>query len=312
MNEKKKCDISIIVISYNTKQMTIECIRSIFRETHSASFEVIVFDNASSDGSYDALRQEFSSKVELISSRINIGFSSGNNEAAKRANGRYLLLLNPDTVVLDGAIDKLYSFACLQGGNGIYGGKTYDGDGVLDPTSCWKKPSIWSLLCFGVGLTSLFNRNVFFDPESYGQWKRDDVKNVDIVTGCFLLIQQRIWDKLEGFSSDFFMYAEEADLCLRAIEIGVQPVFTPSASIIHYGGASEKIVVDKMVRMLSAKVMLLQKHWLNSNKVRLGVSLYILGSFIRAWHPLGLLSPSEKTLSWREIWKRRSQWAVDL
>jgi len=302
------CQLSIIVISYNTREMTLECLRSIFEETHNVNYEVVLFDNASTDESYEAIEKEFSTTIKLINSPINIGFAAGNNEAIKEASGDYILLLNPDTIVFGGAIDKLYSFACSQVGYGIYGGRTYDGDGVLEPTSCWKKPSLWSLFCVSVGMTSLFNKNIFFDPESYGGWERDTVRNVDIVTGCFLLIHSRIWEQLGGFSTDFFMYAEEADLCLRASAVGVQPVVTPKASIVHYGGASEKVVADKMVRMLGAKVTLIRKHWNHPITIKIGERLYIFGAFIRAWHPLGLFSPTEKTLSWRKIWRRRLEW----
>ena len=104
----------------------------------------------------------------------------------------------------------------------------------------------------------------------------NNIRPVDIITGCFLLLSKQSWDKLNGFSPDFFMYVEEADLCLRAIQIGVQPILYPEAKIIHYGGASEKIVADKMVRMLKAKNTLLRKHWRPPFLVWLGSRLYVL------------------------------------
>jgi len=299
--------LSIIIISYNTKAMTINCLRSVIEQTKIDDYEVIVLDNNSSDGSAYAIRTNFPD-VQLIESKENMGFAKGNNVAALNASGDYILLLNPDTVIFDHAIDKLYTFAKSSQSEGIFGGRTYLGDGTFDPTSCWKKPSLWSVFCFAVGLTAIFNRNRFFDPESYGGWKRDTVRNVDIITGCFLLLKKKTWDALNGFSIDFFMYAEEADLCLRAQKIGVQPVIVPDAKIIHFGGASEKVAADKMVRMLKAQVTFIRKHWDNRLSVWLGTIFYLSGAFIRAWYPVGILFPSEKVLQWRETWRRRKQW----
>jgi len=304
------CDVSIIIVSFNTRQMTIDCIKSVIEQTKQIDYELIVLDNNSSDGSVEAIIAEFPN-INLIANKTNLGFACGNNLATREAKGKWLLLLNPDTVVLDHAINKLLAFAKSWRDEGIFGGRTYLGDGTFDPTSCWKKPSLWSVFCFALGLTALFKRNVFFDSESYGGWMRDTVRNVDIVTGCFLLLKKETWSKLNGFSSDFFMYAEEADLCLRALSIGVQPVIYPDAKIIHYGGASETIVADKMVRMLKAKVTLIHKHWNNKVSIRFGEYFYIIGAFIRAWNPVGILYPSKKVIQWREIWIRRNEWAYN-
>lgn len=301
-------ELSIVIISYNTAEMTVECIRSIYKETKNINFEIIILDNNSSDRSVAAISTEFPD-VKLIANKDNVGFACGNNLAAKEANGKYILLLNPDTVVLEHAIEKLLLFAKSRPNDGIYGGRTYLGDGTLVPASVWRKPSLWGIFCFAVGLTVIFKRNKYFDPQTYGSWKLDDIREVDILEGSFFLLSKKIWDELKGFSPDFFMYAEEDDLCLRAIELGVQPVFYPDAKIIHYGGASDKVLADKMVRLLKSKITLLQKHWKNTFFVLLGAKLYLLGTFIRAWNPVGIFSPSEKVLQWREIWNRRDQWA---
>jgi len=303
-------DLSIIIISYNTQALTLDCLRSVYEQTKNISFEVVVLDNDSSDGSADAIEQQFP-QVKLIRSRENLGFAEGNNVAARKVVGEYLLLLNPDTVVLEQAIEKLLICARRSGQDGIFGGRTYDGEGRLDPTSCWRKPSLWSLFCFAVGLTAIFNRNQFFDPESYGGWPRDEEREVDIVTGCFLLLRTETWRRLHGFDPEFFMYAEEADLCLRAKKNGVRARMCPDAKIIHYGGASERVVADKMVRMLKAKNMLIRKHWDHRYLVWLGGRFYLTGAFLRAWGPSAIFSPSEKSLQWKEVWSRRQQWLIE-
>ena len=254
-------DLSIIMVSYNTKELTLSSLQSVFDETKGVSFEVIVLDNNSSDESVDAIAQEFP-QVKLIACKENYGFAQGNNIAAKEAKGKYLLLLNPDTVILDGAIQNLLRFANENKKAMVWGGRTNFADGSLNPSSCWCQITLWSIFCNAVGLTRMFPDNSFFNPEGYGGWNRDSVKQVDIVSGCFFMLKRELWDKLGGFSPEFFMYGEEADLCLRSAKLyGAKPMVTPDATIIHYGGASEKVRADKMVRLLTAKVKLIRKHW---------------------------------------------------
>ncbi len=304
-------DVSIIIISYNTRDMTLDCIRSVYDQTQDISFENIVVDNDSTDGSAEAV-EDFFPDVTLIKSDENLGFSKANNLAAQHAKGKYLLLLNPDTIVLEGAIQKIYNFAMTNPDNLLYGGKTLYGDMTLNPTSCWRQQSLWSLFCYSLGLTSLFRNNEIFDPESYGSWRRNTVREVDVITGCFLLIERDLWSLLKGFDSRFFMYGEDADLCLRAAQNGAIPVITPGAVIIHYGGASEKVRADKMIRLFRAKEMLMVQHW-HPFKARFGAMMLGLGVRSRASASklLTVVSPKgfgKNADSWQEIWKRRREW----
>ena len=214
--------LSIIIVSYNTRDITLACLESVYAQTRETSFEVIVLDNASSDGSADAIAGRFP-QVRLIRHPINLGFAGGNNLAAKDAAGEFLLLLNPDTVVLNGAIDTLMAFARANPGAGIWGGRTVFADGTLNPTYCWKRQTAWSAFCCGTGLSSLFRGSRVLDPEAMGAWNRDQAPEVDIVSGCFLLITRALWDTLGGFDPAFFMYGEEADMCLRAREHEQRP-----------------------------------------------------------------------------------------
>ena len=236
--------LTVIVVSYNTQQMTLDCLKSIYAQTKKIKFNVIVVDNNSRDDSAKLIAKEFP-HVQLISLSENIGFSKANNLAATNIKNKYILLLNPDTVVLNNAIEKLVDFAEQHPNSGIWGGKTLNADYSLNPTSCWGKMSVWSLLCRALFLSSLFPKSELFNPESYGNWQRNTVREIDIVTGCFLLIKSNLWHQLKGFDNDFFMYGEEADLCLRAKKLGYQPLFTPEAEIVHYDGASEKIKEDR-------------------------------------------------------------------
>lgn len=303
--------LSILIISFNTREMTLECIRSVFDQTSKTDFELIVLDNASADGSADAIETEFGGRVRLIRSEDNLGFAGGNNAAAKCAKGEFLLLLNPDTVVLDGAIDKLLAFAAARPDAGIWGGRTVFADGSLNPASCWSRQTLWSLTSQAMGFSSLFRKSSFFNPEGLGGWDREGVRQVDIVSGCFLLIRRDLWDRLDGFHPDFFMYGEEADLCLRAESFGACPMVTSEATIVHHGGASEAVRSDKLQRLLAAKCLLLERHF---PKSRLGMAK----SLLAAW-PLtrclahSVLSPirassRRSSTVWRDVWAHRSVW----
>lgn len=308
-------DVSVLIISYNTRDMTVACIRSVLDQTKAVSYEVIVVDNASKDGSADAIAAAFPAdrfpQVRLIIPEKNLGFAGGNNLAAESASGDYLLLLNPDTVILDGAVDKVVQFAKQHTEAGIVGGRTYFGDGkTLNPNSCHGKPTPWSLFCMGTGLSTIFRRNRLFDPESLGRWGRDTVRAVDAVTGCFLLIETPVWRTLRGFDLDFFMYSEDTDLSLRTWKLGRSCLICPDARLIHYGGQSERIKPDKFVRLFRAKVQLFEKHW-SPIFIEFGIrmmEMWALTRTIGTW-VRQVIQPSKREAftSWRDIWRRRRE-----
>jgi GT2 family glycosyltransferase len=296
--------VSIIIVSYNTREMTLECLRSVFAQTR-RPFELIVVDNASSDGSAAAIAAEFP-QIQLSAESVNHGFAKANNMAVAHANGEYLLLLNPDTVVLDGAVDRLLDFARRVPEAGIWGGRTLSGDGSLNPTNCWRRMTLWSLTSQVLGLSSLFRRSALFNPEGYGGWARDSEREVDIVTGCFLLIRREFWNKLGGFDLSYVMYGEEADLCLRAQTKGARPMITPVAQIIHYAGASEPVRSDKMVRLLRAKLLLIRRHF-SGWRQPAGLMIMRLWPLSRYW-ATRVLGWRMAAQTWGEIWHRRAEW----
>jgi len=301
--------ISVIIVSYNTLQLTLKAIETLQIETY-VSHEIIVIDNASTDGSADAIEKKFAG-LNLIRSKENLGFAAANNLAASYASGDYLLLLNPDTEVLDGAVDQLYKFAKDNPRCGIWGGKTLFDDMSLNPSSCWKQQSIWSLLCQTIGLNSIFRRVKLFNPESLGGWNRDDERDVDIVSGCFLLTRMETWKALNGFNKKYFMYGEEADFCLRSKSLGTQPRVTPKAVIIHHGGRSEKVKADKLVRLLTAKTYLIDDHFREAKVLgRLLLKMWPISRFLAhsVLASTGLTRSREKKQIWGEVWRRRDEW----
>ncbi|WP_018294785.1 glycosyltransferase family 2 protein [Mariprofundus ferrooxydans] len=304
-------ELSIIIVSYNTKELTLACLKSVFEETEGVDFEVIVLDNNSSDFSAEAIASEYP-QVQLIANKENLGFAGGNNLAAMDASGEFLLLLNPDTIILNAAIQNLLSFAKDNIHAKIWGGRTLFGDKSLNPSSCWRETYLWEIFCRSFMLSSLFPNSHVFNTGSYGGWDRSAVRQVDIVSGCFFMLKRDLWEKLGGFSPEFFMYGEEADLCLRAAKLyGAKPMVTPDATIIHYGGASEKLRADKMVRLLNAKRLLIKKHW-PVWKYKLGMLIYPLYPMNRAlvFRVLGLIKKkyNAESSDWLDVWHRRKEW----
>jgi GT2 family glycosyltransferase len=302
--------LSILIVNYNTCVTTLECLASLFAYPPSVSYEVILLDNASSDGSVAAIREAYP-QVKLIAHGDNAGFAGGNNIAAGHATGERLLLLNPDTLLFAGSLDALNSFAKRTPERRIWGGRTLFGDQSLNPTSCWAEISLWSLFCSAVGLTWAFPLSTLFNPEAYGGWRRDSERDVDIVTGCFLLIDHALWRQLGGFDPTFFMYAEEADLCIRARAAGARPGISPTAQIIHLGGASETSQTEKVIKVMRGRVTLMRKHW---SAPALAVGLLLC----RIWALLRLIgsrfvagprdTPGGSLDKWRIIWRRRAEW----
>ncbi|WP_319562185.1 glycosyltransferase family 2 protein [Marispirochaeta sp.] len=304
-------DVSIIIVSYNTARLTCDAVASVYHRTRNISFEIIVVDNNSDDESVALLQQNFPS-LRIICLETNIGFAAANNLAAETARGRYFLLLNPDTIVLSSSIDKIVSFADENPRYGIYGGSTFYGDMSRNPTAGWNMSTPWSLLCSASGLSSLFRDSRRFNPESLSWWNWNKPMEVDIVTGCFLLIPSELWHRLGGFDTRFYMYGEDADLCLRSAAINRFCIIVPDAEIIHFGGASESIRADKLIRLLRAKTQLFRKHWGNVGSTYAVIMLKIWSlSRTIVFRILTLFDKKHEGSfrSWQKVWISRREWS---
>lgn len=302
--------VSVLVVSYNTRAMTIDCIASVLAET-TLPYELIVLDNASPDGSAAAIAQAFPD-LHLIASETNHGFAVGNNVAARVARGKYILLLNPDTLVLDHAIDKLVAFAERTPEALIWGGRTLNGDRTLNPSSVFGRLTLWSLFCRTSGLALAFRRSAVFNPEEIGGWQRDDERDVDVVQGSFFLIRRDVWEAHQGFDPTFVMYGEEQDLCLRATAAGARPRMTPEAEIVHFHGASSRRAAREIMT-LKATVTVVKRHFPAWQRP-LGVFLLEAwpwsrmvsgGLLARLTGRQGLAEAAEM---WGAVWRARADW----
>lgn len=242
-------DVSIVIVSFNTCRILDECLDSIRRET-ACSHEVIVVDNGSRDDSCRMVREK-NPDVILIENNRNAGFAAANNQGFAIARGRYFLMLNSDTVIVDGAIDRLVAFMESRPQTGICGPRNIGGDGEMQ-YNCDHFPGIWSAFCYYSGLDSLFPRSKIFNRCGMGYWDYGEVRDVDRIVGCSLLIRAELYRELGGLDENYFMYFEETDFCYRANRRGVRTTFTPCATVVHYGGESSKaasagLVVGKTV-----------------------------------------------------------------
>ncbi|MEM6587053.1 MAG: glycosyltransferase family 2 protein [Pseudomonadota bacterium] len=303
-------EITVIMVSYKTRDLTLKALETLHNTTKTA-FKTILFDNASGDGTAEAVTAQFPD-VDVIASPENLGFAKANNLAAGRADTEWLLLLNPDTECHEGAVDNLLAFSKSHPKAGITGGRTVFPDGSLNIASCWMRMTPWSTFCNATGLRALFPKSEFFNSEAMGAWPRDSVREVDIVVGCFLMLRRTLWQRLGGFDPRYFMYGEEADLCLRAKALGYRPMITPDAQIMHLVGASSGSArVKHAVMVAKARMTLIEDHWPRP-AIAFGRAMMTLWAGLRAYG-LGALTRTtgqkkDAAKTWRGIWAERANW----
>jgi len=234
---KKNPELSIIIPQYNTKNLLLDCLKSIFEKSKDLDFEVIVVDNGSSDGSVKAVKVEFPF-VKLITNKKNLGYAKANNQGVKKARGEYVLFLNSDTVLLDNAFKKSLSFLQDNRKYSVLGCKLLNKDKTLQP-SCGFLPHLWQVFLMMFFLDDLPILGRFIN--SYQKNNPSFYKNIHQVgwaTGAFLLVKRKVLDKAGLFDEEFFMYAEEVEWFFRVKKAGFKTCFYPKASIIHLKGKS--------------------------------------------------------------------------
>lgn len=237
-------DCSIIVVNYQTYQLTKDTINSIIDKFHSFSYEIIVVDNASKDDSLDKLQKDFKDKVKFIASKENNGFAAGNNLAIEKAKGRYVLLLNSDTVVLDDSLDKIYKYMEENVDVGATGCQVILESGELDKACRRSFPNPQN------AFYRLFHIPTKNKKDNYNLDELDDdgIYEIDCLTGAFMFIRKTaLKDIGGGLDGTFFMYGEDIDLCYRIKKAGWKIVYFGKSKIIHYKGASSKKQKSKLI-----------------------------------------------------------------
>ena len=234
--------VSIIVVSYNTRAMTLECMEVLHRNLEGVSAEVILVDNASSDGSTAAVHNAFPG-VQLIENHENRGFGAANNQAILVARGDYILLLNSDAFPKPHAIHRLAAYLDSQPNVAVVGPRVLNRDGSLQK-SCYPFPSPFRAICDYLLLTAAFPTSRLFGD--YRAWAHDDERAVDFVIGACMLVRKSAIAAVGSFDEDFFFYGEEADWCRRFRDAGWKVCFTPTAEVYHLNGASGAAQPDRV------------------------------------------------------------------
>jgi N-acetylglucosaminyl-diphospho-decaprenol L-rhamnosyltransferase len=235
--------VSVLIVNYNTRELLDQCLESIKAETR-CSHELIVVDNASSDGSAAMIRRKHPG-VTVIENGRNLGFARANNQASRAAHGGHLMLLNPDTVILDAAIDRLVEYMDAHTDVGACGPRIIDSTGTV-VRSCYRIPAFRAAVLASLSYTPLRPLVTPRRTESTCL-EGDRVQDVEAIQGCSLLVRAGLFRKLGGFDESFFLYVEDIDLCHRLHLAGYRVVYMPQATIVHYGATSAEAAQAVMI-----------------------------------------------------------------
>jgi len=237
----KKPDLSIIILNYNTKDLLKDCLNSIKKaEKGKYSIETIVVDNASKDKSPEMVAQEFPD-ARLIVNKKNIGFSAGNNKGIKQAKGKYVLLLNPDTIVQKKTLVTMINFMDKNKKVGAATCKIELPSGELDYACHRGFPTPWNALTYFSGLARLFPKIKIFTGYTLTHLDLNQTHEIDSGCGAFLIIRRKAGEKINWLDEDYYWYGEDLDFCYRLKQTGWQIVFVPQVKIIHHKGAASGI-----------------------------------------------------------------------
>jgi GT2 family glycosyltransferase len=228
--------LSIVIICWNDLKVIKDCLDSIYRTTRLSEFEVIISDNGSTDGSSSYIRQAYPD-ARVIENGENLGFGKGNNRGIQVSRGDYVLILNPDTIIHEGALDKWIEFADKHPEAGAFGCRVLNPDGSYQHPAL-PFPTIWRYWLGALYLRRLAYVSELFLPDTYVGWNGDTERTIDVQQGCCLLLRGDLLRRLGGFDEQFFYHYEETDLCRRVWQANYSILFTPEVSITHLGGQS--------------------------------------------------------------------------
>lgn len=266
-------DLSIIIVNYNVRYFIEQCLLSVQDACKNITAEIIVVDNNSQDESCELIKTKFP-LVKLVANKGNAGFSKANNQGVDIAEGEYVLILNPDTVVTEDTFDKILAFAKSKSNFGALGTKLIDGRGVFLPES--KR---------GIPTPKVsFNKLLGISSKQTGKYYASHLKNdetgvVEILVGAFMLMKKSTYEEVNGFDEDYFMYGEDIDLSYKIIKKGYQNYYYSESQIIHYKGESTKKDIKYLKYFYGAMTIFYKKHF------KLNVVYDFLMSFgIRFWY----------------------------
>ncbi len=285
--------LSVVIVNYNVKHFIEQCLFSVLKASENIACEVFVVDNNSVDGSVTLIKEKFP-QVNLIVNKTNTGFSVANNQALKIAKGEYVLLLNPDTVVQEDTFSKILAFMDEHPDAGGLGVKMLDGQGNFAPESKRGLPTPEVAFYKMFGFSRFFPKSKRFGKYHLSYLSEDELAEIDVMSGAFMLIRKTALDKIGFLDATFFMYGEDIDLSYRIKKAGYKNYYFPDTQIIHYKGESTKrSSLNYVVIFYKAMAIFSNKHFSGSNAfwfnalihlaIFLKASLALLSRFFKAF-----------------------------
>lgn len=254
-------ELSVIIVNYNVKYFLEHCLLSVKRACESLETEIIVFDNNSTDGSRDYLESRFN-KVRFIWSDENIGFAKANNRALALCRGKYILFLNPDTIIAEDTIVICLRHIQENISCGALGVKMIDGSGKYLPESKRSFPSPWNAFWRLTGLDKLLPNTGLTSGYYASSVKRNETSVVDVLPGAFLMMKKEVFEEVKGFDESYFMFGEDIDICYRLKKAGYHNFYFPQTTVIHFKGESTQKQSPSYVRnFYGAMHLFVHKHY---------------------------------------------------
>ncbi len=277
-------DLSIIIVNYNVKEFLQNLIHSIEKAIENLSAEIIVVDNASTDGSIELLKSKFPF-INLIENKTNLGFGKANNIGLQLSKGKYIAMINPDAIVSEDTFTKLINFFKENPDAGLATPKILNPDGTLQLGCRRSFPGPWTSFCRVTGLSGLFPKSKIFARYNLTYLPENQTFEVDAISGSFMVMKRGVYEKVGGFDEQFFMYGEDLDLCYRIQKAGYKVFYVHTAQAIHYKGESTKRSdIDEVRIFYDAMRVFVKKHLATSLLVsiilRLAINMRELMAFI--------------------------------
>jgi len=269
-------DLSITIVNYNTRDLLEQCLNSIITGTAGITYEIIVVDNASTDKSIEMMKTKYP-QVKIITNNTNLFFTKAHNQALKISNGRYLMILNSDTFILDNAFQKLVDFMDKHSKAGACGPKIFNAGMTLQHSSD-RMPTFLYGLFDVLFINTLFPNNPIRKHRIHADWDRNSLQQVDSVAGCCVLVRKEVTEKVGLLDEGFLIYWEEIDWCTRIVQSGWKIYYIPESQIVHYW----QVAMDKHGR--GKKERIFNNSFLYYYRKHYGlIAWIILAAILRLW-----------------------------
>ena len=281
-------DLSVIIVNYNVRYFLEQCLLSLAKATHHLHIETFVVDNDSSDDSMQMVREKFPD-VKLIENKKNVGFSAANNQAIIQSSGKYILLLNPDTILSEDTLVECFDYMQSHEQAGAVCVKMIDGSGQYLPESKRGKPTLTASMFKMTGIYKLFPKNAFFNAYYAGDIDENQEADIEVMTGAFMFLRKSAVDKVGLLDDAFFMYGEDIDYSYRILEAGYTNHYLPKTTIIHFKGESTKKSSINYTRIFyNAMIIFVKKHYKGKGRIyilalQLAVVLRAITAIFQVW-----------------------------